>query len=305
MGYGRTTPNSYKIQEVQPDWLLTRETMGTKKKVWYRQPEQQARDWLFKFPQENTGQHWAEKIAAEVAGFLRIRHARVELAVLGDIRGSATESFTRGGRQLWHGNQVLAGTVRGYEPEKRFDQSNHTLANVWQALDRVFEDQDAARRAKHSLADYTVLDALIGNTDRHHENWGILRKRVGNRWRGAMAPSFDHASSLGRELLNERRKSLLSENRVGHYAERGRGGIFWSDAESRAPSSLELVRRAARTDPNLFRSALNRLQILDECSVRSMVDSVPSDWMPPLARQFAIELMLYNLNELRKLNGDC
>ena len=304
MGYRRTMPNPYEIQEVQPDWLLTQETMGTKEKFWYRQPEKQARDWLFKFPQGNTGQHWAEKIAAEVAGFLRIRHARVELAVFDGAYGSVTESFTRGGRQLWHGNQVLAGTVQGYDPEKRFHQSSHTLANIWQALDVVFEEPDTARRAKHSLADYTVLDALIGNTDRHHENWGILRKRVGNRWWGFMAPSFDHASSLGRELLDERRESLLSENRVGRYAERGRGGIFWSDAEGHAPSPLELVRRAAHTNSNLFRSALNRLQTLDEGSVRNMIDGVPSAWMPLLARQFALELMLYNLNELRKLNGD-
>ena len=28
--------------------------------------------------------------------------------------------------------------------------------------------------AKSSLAEYMVLDALIGSTDRHHDSWGLL-----------------------------------------------------------------------------------------------------------------------------------
>ena len=231
-------PEPYEIHEVQPEWMLRPEAMGSKTKFWYRRPGEQKRDWLFKFPQPNTGQHWAEKIAAQVARVLGIRHARVELAVFGGNRGSVTESFARGGRDLWHGNQVLAGSVQGYDPDAKFRQSNHSLSNIWQALDGIFEDPGAARQAKITITDYIVLDALIGNTDRHHENWGILRKRVGERWRGSMAPSFDHASSLGRELLDARRDLLLAEDRIGRYAARGRGGIYWSDTDEHAPSPL-------------------------------------------------------------------
>lgn len=292
----------YRIEEVRPEWVLTPEAMGSKTKFWYQKPGAQRRYWLFKFPQPNTGQHWAEKIAAEVAGALGIRHARVELAVFNrSQRGSATESFARGWRHLWHGNQLLAGIVQGYDPEVRFRQSSHTLPNIWRALDVVFAEPAAVRRAKVQFAEYTVLDALIGNTDRHHENWGILRKRSGSRWWGTVAPSFDHASSLGRELLDERRDRLLKASQVGRYAERGRGGIYWSDADHRAPSPLELVRRASDAHRELFRSALNRLRTLEESSLRSMIDDVPADWMSPSAKRFALALVVYNLGELRRL----
>ena len=70
-----------------------------------------------------------------------------------------------------------------------------------------------------------VLDAVIGNTDRHHESWGFLRRQVGGQWKGRLAPTFDRASSLGRELLDERRLLLLEEKRVGWYSAKGRGGI--------------------------------------------------------------------------------
>jgi hypothetical protein len=176
--------------------------MGSKEKFWFRESGELP-EWLFKYPQANTGQHWAEKIAAEIAETLDILNAKVELAVFQGVRGCASESFAREGRELFHGNQVLAGQVLGYDPSKQFRQSDHTLSNIFKALERVFPSPEGARVAKESIARYLMLDAVIGNTDRHHENWGILRKRTPGGWTEIVAPSFDHASSLGRELLDE------------------------------------------------------------------------------------------------------
>lgn len=108
-------PEPYSIFEIQPGWVLEPEGMGSKEKFWYRVKDEEP-EWLFKFPQPNTGQHWAEKIAAEVAACLEILHARVELAIFQGTRGSATETFARDGRDLFHGNQMLAGKVLGYDP---------------------------------------------------------------------------------------------------------------------------------------------------------------------------------------------
>ena len=152
--------------------------MGSKKKFWYRRGPEHETDWLFKYPQANTGQHWAEKIAAEIAGLLAIPHAKVELAVFNDQPGTATESFAPGGRELQHGNQVLARKIRGYDPDLKYGQSMHTLSNIWKALDRIYGNAGVASRAQRRIAEYVVLDALIGNTGRHHENWGLLRRRV-------------------------------------------------------------------------------------------------------------------------------
>lgn len=282
--------------------------MGSKKKFWYRYSAEgqvaskvEESMWLFKFPQPGTGQHWAEKIAAQVASTLRIPHARVELADYEGNRGSVTESFARGGRSLYHGNQVLERVVQGYEAGKRFRQSNHTLNNIWQAVDKTFVAEEAARSARRRMAEYMVLDAVIGNTDRHHENWGILRKRAGDRWRGLVAPSFDHASSLGRELSDERREKLLTENRVGAYAERGRGAIYWSEGDRRGLSPLELVRQGTTRYPALFRPALSKLARLNDDLVADLVNRVPPCWMTSSSRMFVCAMMFYTREELGKL----
>lgn len=290
----------FRIVTVQPRWMLRDETMGTKSKFWYRKPDGEG-EWLFKYAQENTGQHWAEKIAAEVADTLRTYHARVELAEFKGRRGTVTESFAREGRELRHGNEILAITVSGYDSHRRFHQSKHTLDNIWSALDRVFPRHESAYRAKLLFADYLLLDALIGNTDRHHENWGLLVRRGKDGFRGFLAPSFDHASSLGRELVDERRNRFLAEGRIGDYSERGRGGIYWTADETHAPSPVELVRRAAGRYPELFHSALAKMRALREDALDMIVGRVPAAWMSSSARKFAVGLMKYNLDQLRSI----
>ena len=292
----------YRIVEVKPEWIINQEDMGTKTKFWYRDPDDDV-NWLFKYPRQNTGEHWAEKIAAEVASVLGVRHAKVELARFEGACGSATESFVRGGRALCHGNELLEWTVGDYDPKKKFHQSEHTLANIFAGMDYVFENPEDASLAKRTLAEYVVLDALIGNTDRHHENWGLLRRLEGNGLRGILflAPSFDHATSLGRELLDERRNRFLKENRVGGYVEKGRGAIYWSEDERRGPSPLELVRRAVRTYPDLFRPAGLKLAEIDENVFSQIVDRIPADWMTSLARVFTVELLGYNYRQLKEI----
>ncbi|MCE2434413.1 MAG: HipA domain-containing protein [Candidatus Latescibacteria bacterium] len=292
--------DAYPIVIVEPEWVITPEEMGGKTKFWYGKPDDNT-NWLFKYPRPNTGEHGAEKIAAEVAAVIGTTHAKVELAQFQGERGSVTESFARGDRVLHHGNQMLEVALDGYNPNQKFRQSSHTLANIWKVMDAIFLGPESAKQAKLIIAEYTVLDALIGNTDRHHENWGILRRRAGGEGRGFIAPSYDHASSLGRELRDERRDRLMAENRIGDYAERGRGAIYWSEDERHGPSPLELVRCAAPTYPDLFHPALAKLQKLDEDSISTIVNRVPDNWMSPAARTFAIALMCYNFEQLGEM----
>ena len=239
---------------------------------------------------------------AEVASLLGIRHANVELAQFQDDRGTATESFARDGRELHHGNQILEASVCGYHPAGSFRQSSHTLENAWKAIDVAFTKPGAVRRAQRAMAEYVILDAVTGNTDRHHENWGILRRRTGSGWRQVMAPSFDHASSLGRELQDAARRRILTGDRIGVYSERARGAIYWTEDDPHAPGPLELVRRAVDRHPAVFEAALTKLDNLDDDSIGAVVGRVPEDWMSPAARAFAVALMCYNLDELKKLN---
>ena len=277
--------------------------MGSKKKFWYLQ-EQQERKWLFKFPREKTGEHWAEKIASEIAELLDVQHATVRLAVYDERKGSATESFVRESEELVHGNQLLSHLVHGYDPGTTFRQSLHTLANIWSAVESAFVETEHIGLAKVQIAEYLVLDALIGNTDRHHENWGILQERVGNDLKRRVAPSFDHASSLGRELVDTARDRRLSQERVGDYAEKASGAIYWSEDERSGLSPLNLVRRATCQYQEVFGPALLKLSGVDDQSIGRVIERVPDLWMSDSARKFAFALMQYNVQQLKGLSNE-
>lgn len=284
----------YPIIEVQPDQVLQLEGMGSKEKHWYQVPEVNESQWLFKQPaRQSSGEHWAEKIVAEVAELLSVPHARVELAELQGRVGSITENVVPEHFELIHGNEVLESAVSQQDTgELNFHLSDHTLANIWLVLNQVFEAGDAAN-AKRQFAQYLVLDAVVGNVDRHSENWGMLRGQVETGFSWSLASSYDHGSSLGRELSDEQRDRRLAGDRVGEYVERGRGGIFWSSVENRGPSPLQLVRLAADTCPDALHSAISMVDSLDDESLRRVVDRVSIGWMTCSARSFAFEMMRY------------
>ena len=256
---------------------------------------------MFKYPRPGTGEHWAEKIAAEIAHLLEIPCAKTELAVFQETRGSASESFIGEYQNLFAGNEILASHAGDYDPARRFDQSRHTLQNIWLALERLFELPQGAESAKARFAGFLVLDAVIGNTDRHHENWGVARRRTVDGWVGYLAESFDHASSLGRELRDTRRDGLIANNRIGFYSENGSGGIYWLESDEDGPSPLQLVRFATKAYPELLGPTLAQLPKLDAGVLIEIVSCIPNDWMTDTAKQFVIALIEYNLRQLRLL----
>jgi hypothetical protein len=77
-----------------------------------------------------------------------------------------------------------------------------------------------------------------------------------------IAPSFDHASSLGRELRDDRRKAMLDRNAVERYILRGRGGIYWEDTDAKGENPLLLAVKAAETYPNYFQPWFQKLDNL-------------------------------------------
>ena len=58
------------------------EQMGSKEKYWLDYDHER---WLFKIPRQNTGEHWSEKVAYEIATLLGIPAALVELAERTDV----------------------------------------------------------------------------------------------------------------------------------------------------------------------------------------------------------------------------
>jgi hypothetical protein len=176
-------------------------------------------------------QHWSEVIAFEMARSVGMTAAPCFVAVdsqAGEVGVLVEFFYGHPGSQvlprLISGASLLRRTVEDYEVDP--DQ-HHTISNVV-SLGRSFLIGDGLETWGRFLA----FDALIGNTDRHPENWGFLAmKGQGQDWKFSFAPSFDHGTSLAYQLRNEDIKGESTEDRVQLHLNRGRHHARWSDGD--------------------------------------------------------------------------
>jgi len=292
----------YPVLNLEVDSPEVIEQLGSKPKFWFR-IEGDEQPWLFKFTRENSGEDWSEKIASEIANLLGIKAATVELALFEGKRGCASKSFVRTthGFDLIHGSELLAGRVLGYDKDKRWHQSDHSIGNIITAIENTFPTRRRIAELR-MLAGFIVLDAIICNTDRHHDNWALLRgpSAAGSTVR-EIAPSFDHASSLGRELRDERRHVVQEQAGLMRYALRGRGGIYWSSNDERGENPLLLAVKASAKYPSYFRPWLQQVRELKANCFDGIVDRIPPNWMSVEAKRFCLALMRETVEKLRAI----
>ncbi|WP_052550507.1 HipA domain-containing protein [Enhygromyxa salina] len=288
----------FDIVSVDPSAEREHEQMGSKPKYWFRVD---GKMWLFKRCRPGTGEDWAEKLAAEVAALLGLPHARVELAEDEGGRGSVCLDFAGGG-DLIHGNELLWQMDSGYPREKIWRVSAHTVENVVHVLSSPSLEapastvQQLGMTAAQVFVGYLALDALIGNGDRHHENWGLLR--FGDRV--ALAPTYDHASSLGRELRDEKRRASLVGHRVTSYAQRARSALYGSSSDSRPLSTHAAFWQASARVEGSRAAWVARVAGITPHALDQIIQRIPSGRISQEGRQFARRLMLENQSMLCK-----
>lgn len=288
------------------DWTIVGdEVLGTKPKRWLRHPET-GEHWLMKdatYSQRNDGTRyrkgddWSERVANGVAARLGLPAAHTELAasrtseapklgvisrsVLAAPQGDSVEQV------LIPGNQFLAEPVTGR------DRSAYTPAAIRKALESVQapDDVDASLTAWDVFVGYLVLDAVVGNTDRHEENWAVV-DRAGHR---CLAPTFDHASCLGFQFADEQRRDRLRTRDSGYtpeaYADRAKTHF------AGRPHTIAVARQAMAmpvTDSaDLWMHHCREVDRLVES-----IWLVPEDRMSLSAREFAERVLRRNCQRL-------
>ena len=119
----------------------------------------------------------------------------------------------------------------------------------------------------------------------------------GDMWIEIM-PSYDHASSLGRELTDDKRQRILDSDSVQRYLDAGRGAIFADSRRKRAPSPLRLARLLCRWRSEYTSRTLERIGGIPEDDIRTKIERVPDEFMSEIARAFAFQIVMTGRREL-------
>lgn len=288
---------SYPVHEVPEGAFREDEYLGTKFKFWFYEHDENR----VLFKKGRTNEDWSEKVATEVAHRLGLPAAVVHLAAHEQAHGIASPTFLEPGEQLFHGNELLLQVRPGYKTGLRYHVAEHTVGAVFDALDAIGAGPNPNQEppfegfgAADQFVGYLLLDALVSNTDRHHENWGVVQ-RGSQRF---LAPTYDHASSLGRNETERRLQIRLdgSDPRVTvlAYVNRAKSAFYAKPSDPRPMSPLEAYRQAALLRPQGGRYWAQRLHDLPEQAFEEILQSVPASRISDLNRRFAARMMTCN-----------
>lgn len=303
---------TFEVQDVST-WLVhSGEVLGSKAKDWMRRGP--AGDlWLFKYRRGDAGDDWAEKVSERLASLLHLPHARVELATRDGRRGVISRDF-RDLKGKFVGdfvpaNELMWRSDANYPKEQKRGTHQYTVSRSLAIIESLTVvaptsgvDADPALDAADCFVGYLMFDAWIGNLDRHHENWGVLRATSSPETPvPILAPSFDHAASLGHNEKDDRRTFRLETANPNGTLEvwaRSKCHSCFYGENGRPVRTFDAFDQAMAARPAAGNQWLQRLHAVDSEAVRELLDSVPEQLLSPIGRKFTFRLLDFNRREL-------
>ena len=266
---------------------------------------------MFKAGRPGTGENWSEKATCELAGLLGLPHAHYDLASWHDhagnpVQGVITPSFVAPDARLVLGNEIIGPMVNTEAARERFyKQSYHTARLVMTVLASSNvkpPEMDPAfpfPQSKDMFVGYILFDAWIGNQDRHSENWGLIVSQDSSI---GLAPTYDHASSLGRNESDEKRLIRLRTKDKGqsidYYVTKATSALYKGSKDPKPLSTLDAFTECARHSPTAaayWLDKLNQVQIED---VATIFTQIPRSFITEVAVEFAIKMLEINKKRL-------
>lgn len=137
--------------------------------------------WLCKIPQYKS---------------LKLKHSTGVLIQL-DIRRQRETRRKKFSEDLLHGAEIISLVDKKFASLKNLKEKRrvYTLKIVVDSIRNYVSNHSDSKKLWDQFFELLVFDALIGGTDRHYYNWGVLEKAdTGEFIR--LAPAFDNGISL-------------------------------------------------------------------------------------------------------------
>ena len=139
------------------------------------------------------------------------------------------------------GGEVISKYITGYDTDKGTQHNFQTLAEIF-----------TTEKVENWLADLTeilTLDAIIGNTDRHQDNWQIVDYTVESK--RLLSPAFDNGTSLGYNIRAEQLDAWLGKdfNKQDKHARNGTHHMRWHIDDAKQANHFELLEKLVAQFP--------------------------------------------------------
>lgn len=172
----------------------------------------------------------------------------------------------------------------------------YTIKNIKQVLDsldtNLFKD----------FLKIMVFDALVGEQDRHEENWGI--EITNNKYK--ISPLYDNGCNLLREFKSEVFAEQFYSNKkdFASYINRSKTLIYKENIKTRY-KHFELIEYLKKEYPILISKELKNLTKLTNKKIENIVNAIPKRLLTIKHKEYIINYLkrrrdiLININETR------
>lgn len=294
---------SYKYEALEP--------LGTKRKFWFTNDSDNFK-YLFKIGRDNTGENWVEVVVAEICELLNIPHANYQFATWQNKEGTISKNFVPSSCRLVHGNELLAKVHKElplgeYPVEGRYKIREYQLKLIMVLMKHelielpIGYENSNLKTALDLFISYILLDCLISNADRHHENWGWIagEKRI------YLSPTYDHASGLGcrenEEIKKERLNSKDERYQVKSFVQKAKTPFY---NKTKKLKTIEAFNICIEGNEKIAIYWLNKLETLNLDDIRKVFNKIPKHLISITSIEFAMEMLAENKKRLLKIKKE-
>ena len=284
------------------EWIISKESPyggGSREKNWIENPKT-GKKGLFKYPKFNpgensiTGEYWAEDLAVEIAKEVGIECADVEIGIFNGKIGSISYLLTGENENLIEGIQYITQKYPCYDQDKFIDTETNKPYSIAMILNSLIETP-----FKKRFLEIPIFDCLIGNTDRHSSNWGIIKDYSKGTER--FSPLYDNGSSL---MCYENEKDILNilkdNNRFIAKADRKSLSIIRWKLNKR-PTHLELISFLKQNYYEETYEVVSNIVKINEDKIETILDKYPDSIISNNRKELIKRFLLYKISKMQEI----
>lgn len=271
------------------------EGSGRSEKIWLQNPDT-GQIGLFKFKKDiDTTDNISECIAYDLACILGIPCAKFEVGMYEGREGSMSYNILKKPDQiLVEGIHFIMLMYPKYNPELFIDtmtSNRYSIEMIKKAIERFVPIDD--------LLKMLMFDYLIGNSDRHQNNWAILIENGKMQW----SPLYDNSSSLCAYISEKNIPNYMGndKNRWNSLIDtKSKSLIRCREIDEKRPTHLEVLKYLKENYYNdTYVFAKNIVSLLTEEKIYSILDLYSEDG---LSEKKKILILKFLLDKIKMMN---